>query len=154
MTAVQPKQDAAYMAKMMAGADHLRAGNGSAPLSTIDDIPDVDITLNATQKYVLVQVGGKEPGSAVRYLVRGNSAESFHKDVATPIATELQRRNVTFRVIGGGRLEHSDKEGFIKIWSLSYAFPWENGIYKHDLTASVLRKTFGDKFKIEWKDEE
>lgn len=45
-------------------------------------------------------------------------------------------------VMGGGRIKHDSSSKTIDIYGFSYGFPWPEGVYRHDISAEVIRKHY------------
>ena len=101
-------------------------GNGNASgdkEGSLDRFPAVAIDIG-TQKYVLIEAEGPNPGQRT-YLVRGNIRAEYHKDAARDTVRELGSLGIRYRVLGGGRIKHDADKKSIRVYGHSYGFPWE-----------------------------
>lgn len=87
-------------------------------------IQGAQIDHDCRQKYVLIQLTFE---GEKRMLVRGSRFAAYHVNAAEPCLDQLKGANVAglaYRVLGGGRIEHSSEAKKIEIYGHSYGFPW------------------------------
>jgi phosphohistidine phosphatase len=144
-----------------AAAAAMRTGDGNAAASAdVNGAAEVGNTAekflaaeidNGTQKYVLIEATDPTTGQSV-HLVRGSVAAAYHKDAARNTVRALKEAGWPYNVLGGGRINHDAGRKEILVYGHSFGFPWQ-GDFRHDISTTVLKKSFLDYTSIEWSNE-
>jgi hypothetical protein len=106
-------------------------------------VPQIDE--DCKQKYVLIQVDVTCHDNNVSscLLVRGARMADYHKDAARSTVHALAvMPDVSYRVLGGGRISHNPRERSIVVYGFSYGFPWPDGVTRHAEACELLRPVF------------
>eukprot|EP00242_Pyramimonas_sp_CCMP2087_P014470 CAMPEP_0198221364 /NCGR_PEP_ID=MMETSP1445-20131203/83397_1 /TAXON_ID=36898 /ORGANISM="Pyramimonas sp., Strain CCMP2087" /LENGTH=150 /DNA_ID=CAMNT_0043899495 /DNA_START=365 /DNA_END=817 /DNA_ORIENTATION=- len=138
-------------------AEELRAQAAASVLSasescSFDGVPSVSIDEGVVQKYVLMKANDPSAKDGVRYFVVGNKYADYHRDAARPLVKELQKRNVAYDILGGGRIRHDPLEKSIFIYGFSYGFPWEDDECLHYIAWELCKEMYPD-YHISWSPE-
>eukprot|EP00041_Stephanoeca_diplocostata_P012972 m.220733 g.220733 ORF g.220733 m.220733 type:complete len:225 (+) comp19168_c0_seq1:134-808(+) len=116
----------------------------SSPFAFVQALEPVKID-EGTFKYVLIQAEGQ---SGPKYFVRGVAGVEYHMDAARPTVEALETANVTYSVLGGGRIKHNPAAKEIFIYGYSCGFPWQ-GSCLHHISVDVCKTKYPD-YKITW----
>ena len=119
--------------------------------SSLRDIDDVEFDGDGADKYkakyVLVEIVGQ--GGDTKAVARAKRSAEFHRDIFEPFKAYLEKQGVAAKAKGGGRVEVNHIAKTLLIYGYSVDF----GKAEHSDTASLVRNSFGQDWKIECSDD-
>lgn len=132
--------EAAAMRSATGGAASVSVGSSDAPL----ELPECVIE-DGLQKYVLIHLPDEG-----KHLVRGAVSATYHRDAARSTVEQLS--GTTYDIVGGGRILLDTENGVAKIYGYSMGFPWRDDVFRHDITADIVKRHYPD-FTVTTSDE-
>ncbi|KAJ7338413.1 hypothetical protein JRQ81_012027 [Phrynocephalus forsythii] len=109
-------------------------------------VTEAEIDSGGTFKYILVRI--QRGPDEYRNIVRGTAAAEFHHHIFEKLNPEMEKLGFTCKCLGGGKIEHNNKDKKIRVFGLSTGY----GKADHSMTVEILKKTYKD-YEITWSDD-
>ncbi|XP_005795709.3 14 kDa phosphohistidine phosphatase-like [Xiphophorus maculatus] len=110
-------------------------------------IPDVEIDPEGTFKYILLRVKVKD-SDAQKDVVRGTKSAEYHNHIFEKVSPALEALGMECKCLGGGKIEHNNKDKKIRVFGESTAF----GKADHSVSVEKLKTVFGG-YEVTWSDD-
>lgn len=115
------------------------------------DCGHFDWSRNHTFKYVLIELSSTTLRES-KVIVRGMTSAEYHADSAEPALRQIDKAGLTHRVIGGGRIRYIASTKSILVYGYSMGFPWPEGQYMNEQSASIIKRNFPN-MVVDWSND-
>uniref|UniRef100_A0A6I8SGA3 14 kDa phosphohistidine phosphatase n=1 Tax=Xenopus tropicalis TaxID=8364 RepID=A0A6I8SGA3_XENTR len=118
-------------------------------MAALESVAEVQIDPEGVFKYILLRVSsGNSDPEQHRDIVRGTKSAEFHNHIFDKVNPEIQALGLECKCLGGGKIEHNNKDKKIRIFGESTGY----GKADHSVTAEKLKKAYSD-YEVTWSDD-
>uniref|UniRef100_A0A0K0F9U1 Sex-regulated protein janus-B n=1 Tax=Strongyloides venezuelensis TaxID=75913 RepID=A0A0K0F9U1_STRVS len=107
-------------------------------MASLSTIKNVDIDPSGVFKYILIEATDKSTKES-KMIVRGYGNCPYHADILDNVK-EKETKDVKFRCVGGGRINHDKDRKNILVYGYSVGY----GKADHQVSVDILKKDYPD----------